>query len=162
MFTITTHIIGAQPIASSSSVQKHGLGQVVSAVDPVLGAGDFIYAKGAASVVRGSWVTINLDDGSVNLLAAADIGPVGVAMTTVPAGEFGWYQVSGKAIGKALVGYLDNALVYATATVGSVDDAVVAGSRVKNARGASAVDAPGAGLAEFELNRPFADAGSAA
>jgi hypothetical protein len=34
---------------------------------------------------------------------------------------------------------------------------VVAGDRVKNAKGASAVGTPSAGLAEFEIDRPFVD-----
>ena len=42
-------------------------------------------------------------------------------------------------------------------TAGSVDDAVVAGDRVKLAKGASAVGTPSAGLAEFEISRPFMD-----
>jgi hypothetical protein len=47
--------------------------------------------------------------------------------------------------------------VYATATDGSIDDAVVAGDRVKLALGASAVGTPSAGLAEFEIQYPFMD-----
>jgi hypothetical protein len=34
---------------------------------------------------------------------------------------------------------------------------VVAGDRVKQAKGASAVGTPDTGLAEFEINRPFMD-----
>ena len=104
----------------------------------------------------------NQDDGSISLLAANDIGPVAVALAAVGAAQFGWFQISGKAVGKALAGYVDNALVYATATAGSVDDAVVAGDRVKNAKGASAVGTPSAGLAEFEIQRPFMDDATAA
>ena len=54
------------------------------------------------------------------------------------------------------------ALVYATSTAGSIDDAVVAGDRVKLAIGASAVDTPSSGLAEFEIQRPYMDDGTAA
>jgi hypothetical protein len=118
---------------------------------------EFIYLKGVASTVRGSWVTYNADDWTTALLAANAIGPVAVAMSDCVANEYGWYQIQGKAIGLALTGFADNANVYATATAGSVDDAVVAGDRVKNAKGASAVDAPGTGLAEFEIHRPFMD-----
>ena len=83
-------------------------------------------------------------------------------MSICVANEFGWYQIQGKAVGKALAGFVDNANVYATATAGSVDDAVVAGDRVKEAKGASAVGTPSAGLAEFEIARPFMDDGLAA
>lgn len=154
--------IGAQPIAVTSTVQNHPLGTIVRATDPTYGAGEFIYLKGVASTAVGSWVTYNMDDGSTALLAANAIGAVGVAMSANVASQYGWYMISGKAVGKALASYADNGLVYATATAGSIDDAVVSGDRVKNAIGASAVDTPSTGLAEFEINRPFMDDGSAA
>ena len=156
-YTITDQVIGTQPIAVTDTVQRHPLGPIVRATDPVYGAGDFIYLKGAANVAIGSWVTYNLDDGSVTLLAANAIGPVGVAMSANVASQYGWYQISGKAIGLCLSGFLDNANVYATATAGSVDDAVVAGDRVKLAVGASAIGVPSGSFAEFEISRPFMD-----
>lgn len=154
--------IGHQPIASTSTTQNHPLGTVVRAVDPTYGEGEFIYLLGVASTAVGSWVKYMEDGYTTSLLAANDIGQVAVAMSANVASQYGWYQIRGKAIGKALAGYVDNALVYATATVGSVDDAVVAGDRVKKALGASAVDTPSAGLAEFEIDRPFMDDASAA
>jgi hypothetical protein len=72
-------------------------------------------------------------------------------------GKWGWYQISGKAVGLALTGYLDNALVFSTSTAGSVDDTVVDGDMVHLAKGASAVDTPSTGLAEFEISRPYTD-----
>ena len=96
------------------------------------------------------------------MLAANAIGPVAVAASATVASTYGWYRISGKTVAKALTGFADNANVYATATPGSVDDAVVAGDRVKNAKGASAVGTPAAGFAEFEINRPFMDDGLAA
>lgn len=162
-FTISNPALaGTQAIADTSTVKNHPLGLIVQATDPIYGAGEFIYLLGVASTAVGSWVTYYTDDGSTVLLAANAIGNVGVAMSANVASSYGWYQISGKAVGKALTGYLDNALVYATATAGSVDDAVVAGDRVKGAIGASAVGTPSSGLAEFELNRPLMDDGSAA
>jgi hypothetical protein len=125
--------------------------------DPTYGAGEFIYLKGVASTAVGSWVLYNEDDYSTSLLAANDIGQVAVAMSACVASEYGWYQIKGKAIGKALTAFADNANVYSTATAGSVDDAVVAGDRVKKCKGASAVGTPSSGLAEFEIDRPFVD-----
>lgn len=161
-YTITDDAIGMQAIAVTDTVQNHKLGTIVRAEDPTYGAGEFIYLKGVASTAIGSWVTYSYDDGSTALLAANAIDPVAVAMSANVANQYGWYQISGKAVGLALTGYVDNALVYATATAGSVDDAVVAGDRVKLAKGASAVDTPSAGFAEFEISRPFMDDGSAA
>lgn len=157
MFTIQENSLIGQPIGDTSVVARHALGTIIRAKDPVYGAGEFIYLKGVASTALGSWVTYNTDDGGTALLAANAIGPVAIAMAANVASQYGWYQIQGKAIGKSLAGFLDNANVYATGTAGNVDDAVVAGDRVKNAVGASAVDTPSAGLAEFEIARPWMD-----
>ena len=161
-FTIRDAIVGVQQIDDTSTTKQHPLGTRVKAVDPTYGAGEFVYLKGVASTAIGSWVTYNLDDGSTDLLAANAIGPVAVAMSANVANQYGWYQVYGKAVGKALASYADNGLVYATATAGSIDDAVVAGDRVKLAKGASAVDTPSTGFAEFEIEYPFMDDATAA
>jgi hypothetical protein len=156
-YTITNARVGWQPIADTSTTQVHPLGTKVEAVDPVYGAGTFIYLAGVASTAVGSWVLVNPDGFTTSLLAANDIGSVAVAMSANVASQYGWYQIYGKAIGKALVDFADNGNVYSTATAGSVDDAVVAGDRVKNAKGASAVGTPSSGLAEFEIAFPFVD-----
>lgn len=155
--------LGMPPIAEARTVGDLAgrstpgpwYGDIHRAEDKSYGAGEFIYLKGAASTAVGSWVTYNADDWSTTLLAANAIGPVAVAMSACDAGQAGWYQIQGKTIGLALTGFLDNGNVYATATAGSVDDAVVAGDRVQGAKGASAVGVPSAGLAEFEIARPF-------
>lgn len=164
-FRSTDQQVGLQPINATSTTAAHPLGTIVQARDwgtNQNGSGEFIYLLGVASTVAGSWVTYNLDDGSTTLLAANAIGPVAVAMSANVALGYGWYQISGKAVGKALAAYADNGLVYATATAGSVDDAVVAGDRVKEALGASALDVPATGFAEFEISRPFMDDATAA
>ena len=152
----------AQAIADTSTTKKHTLGTRIRCKDPTYGVGEFIYLEGVASTAANSWVTFSADDYSTALLAANAIGPVAVAMSANVANQYGWYQVYGKAVGKALASYADNGLVYATATAGSIDDAAVLGDRVKNALGASAVDTPSTGLAEFEIQYPFMDDGSAA
>ncbi len=156
-YVITENRLGMSLIGSVDTAAAVPVGTIVTAYDPSYGAGEFIYLKGVASTAVGSWVTYNMDDGSTTLLAANAIGPVAVAMAATVANTWGWYQIQGKAIGKALTGFVDNANVSATATAGSIDDAVVAGDRVKRAKGASAVDTPSAGLAEFEIDRPFMD-----
>jgi hypothetical protein len=164
-YQIMNPIAGMQNIGDTSTTQNQVLGTVVQAKDvasTAYGAGDFIYLLGVASTVVGSFVTFNQDDNSTALLAANAIGPVAVAMSINVASQYGWYQISGKAVGKCLSGYADNGLVYATATAGSIDDAVVSGDRVKLALGASAIGTPSSGLAEFEIQRPFMDDGSAA
>jgi len=162
---IVTPLVGLQPISETSTTQSHPLGTIVQAVDRGEngnGQGEFIYLLGVADTVAGSWVTFNDDDGSTALLAANAIGPVAIAMSANVADQYGWYQVRGKAVGLALAAFADNGNVYATATAGSIDDAIVAGDRVKNAKGASALDFPATGAAEFEINRPWMDDGLAA
>lgn len=149
--------LGLQPIEDTDTTQNHPLGMIKQAKHATYGQGEFIYLEGLALTAVGSWVTYNADDFSTTLLAANAIGPVGVSMSANVASQYGWYQIQGKAIGKAATGYADNGLVYATATAGTVDDAVVAGDRVKDALGASAVGTPSSGLAEFEIQRPWMD-----
>jgi hypothetical protein len=161
-FTPSENSLLGQAIADNSTTQAHELGTIMRCKDETYGAGEFIYLQGVASTAVGSWVTYNADDNTTALLAANAIGPVAVAMSACVASEYGWYQISGKAVGAALASYADNGLVYATATAGSVDDAVVAGDRVKLAKGASAVGTPSSGLAEFEIHRPFMDDATAA
>lgn len=156
-YTPNENALIGQQIADNSTTQAHALGTIVRCNDPTYGAGEFIYLQGVASTAVGEWVTYNADDFSTTRLAANAIGPVAVAMSASVASEYGWYQISGKAVGKALTGFADNGNVYATATAGSIDDAIVAGDRVKNAKGASAVGTPSAGLAEFEISRPWMD-----
>jgi hypothetical protein len=148
--------LGFPAIAAVGDSAAWKLGDIIRAVDPVYGVGEFIYLKGVGSTVRGSAVTYNADDFTSTLLAANAIGPVAVAMAATVANKYGWYQISGKAIVKAGT-VVDDANVYATASGGVVDDAVVAGDRVKNAKFASADGTPSAGLAEVEISRPWMD-----
>lgn len=155
-------VVYNQAIADNSTTQKVPLGTRIKAKDTAstaYGVGEFIYLKGVASTVVGSAVTFNQDDSSTALLAANAIGPVAFAMAATVANEFGWYQIYGKAVGKVLASFADNANCYATATAGSMDDAVVAGDLVKNCKGASAIDTPSTGLAELEIQYPFMDDG---
>jgi|TARA_R110000737_G_scaffold34020_1_gene52309 hypothetical protein len=150
-------IYGSQAMADTSTVQNHPLGHIIQAFDSTYLTGEFIYLKGVASTVVGSFVTYDMDDGSTALLAANATGPVALAMSICVASNFGWYQISGKGVGKVLASFADNAAVYSTATAGSIDDAVVGGDRVHNAKGASGIGTPSAGLAEITLNRPHTD-----
>lgn len=151
----TEQKLGLQPIADTSTVAMHPLGTIVRATHATYGSGEFIYLKGVASTAVGSWVTYDSDDFSTVRLVANAIGPVAVSMSANVASQYGWYQIHGKAIGLCLAGFVDNANVYGTATAGSVDDAVVAGDRVQNCKGASAIGTPSGSFAEFEIQRPF-------
>ena len=154
---ITDTVAGSQGIASVSATSdpKHPVGTIVRAKDPTYGEGEFIYLKGVASTAVGSWVTYNLDDGTTTLLAANAIGPVAISMSAnTAATTYGWYQISGKAVGKCLTLMSDNDQVWITATAGSVDGASVAGDGVNLAK--CAADAVVGNLyTDFEISRPF-------
>lgn len=155
-FRITgNQLIGSQPIAETSTTQRHPLGTKVRAVSDTYGAGEFVYATGVASTVVGSIVFLNADDYVTSLAAAAGgRGDLGCAMSINLASAFGWYQVYGKGVGKVLAAFADNADCYLTATAGSIDDADVSGDLIIGMKGASAIDTPSTGLAELELNYP--------
>ncbi|MGE0629575.1 MAG: hypothetical protein AB7O43_17330 [Hyphomicrobiaceae bacterium] len=155
-YAITDLIIGSQPIANTDTTKRHPLGTIVRAVDPTYGAGEFIYLLGVANTILGSAVTYNMDNGSTTLVVADAIGPVGIAMSANVANQYGWYQISGKAVVDCAT-VSDNGNVYASATAGELDDAVVAGDLVHNAKFASANGTPSAGLAELEISRPWMD-----
>ena len=152
-FQVRNPIAGNQAIATTSTTQNHPLGTIVCANDPTLGEGEFIYLLGLAATVTGSWVTYNADDFSTTLLAANAIGPVAVAMSANVASQYGWYQISGKANGLS-ADVADNAILYIDTAVGTVDDAVVAGDRIWNAKAASADDTA-TGTVDAEISRPF-------
>lgn len=153
-YHITDQIVGHQKIAETSTTQKHPLGTIARAYDPDYGEGEFIYLLGVASTALGSWVTYNADNFGTALLVADAKGPVAVAMSANVADQYGWYQISGKAVGLCKTGFADNGRVFATASVGKVDDASVTGDRVNVAKGASAY---ASGFADFEIHRPWVD-----
>lgn len=148
-----TYYIVPQNIADISDTAQMPLGTRVQAVDPSYGVGEFVYLKGVASTIVGSVVTYNVDDHSTALLVANAVGPVAVAMSACVANKYGWYQIFGKAVVDAGT-VSDNGNVYGTATPGEVDDAVVAGDRVKNAKFASG---NANGVADCEIHYPFVD-----
>lgn len=114
---------------------------------------EFIYLKGVASTVAGSWVTF--DEAGVTTLAVADAqGRVAVAMAATVASTWGWYQIYGSVSALCLASFVDNGKVYLTSTDGSVDDTDVAGDAVIGAVGRSARDTT-TGKATFELNYPM-------
>lgn len=153
-WTITDPIAYSQPIAETSTTKRHDLNFEVNATDPDYGSGKFVYLKGVASTLVGSWVTISSDDFTTTLVVANAIGPVGVAMSANVASQYGWYQRVGKASAQAAASFADNGRVY-IASSGVVDDAVVDGDLVHNALGASTITT--AGLADFEIDRPYTD-----
>lgn len=152
--------IGWQKIDENSTTQNHELGTIVTAYDPTYGTGEFIYLKGVASTVIGSAVHYNSDDFSTALVAADGVGPVAFAMAANVANQYGWYQISGKAVGRVLTGFSDGNNCWLTGTSGSLDDTAVSGDFVFNCKGASDIDTPFSDVAELEISRPFTTNGA--
>lgn len=152
-YSTTEFGILPQNISDTSTVQNAPLGTIVRAQDPVYGAAEFIYLKGVAATVPGDLVIYNQFAGTTTRTVAGSRGPVGVAMSANVANQFGWYQVSGAAVINAAA-VVANALVYVTATAGTVDDAVVTGDKVDSAVFRTANGTPAAGKAIVQLARP--------
>lgn len=152
-----TSLVGAQPIATTSTAQAHPIGTRVRATSATYGEGEFVYLNGLASTAVGEVVIYDQKVPETTRAVAGSRGPIAVAMSANVAGQYGWYQVKGSAVIKAGT-VADNGNVYLTATAGTVDDAVVAGDKIDGARFKTADGSPSAGFAICEINGPAANA----
>jgi len=146
-----------QAIDETSTTQNHDVGLIVRCVNRAstsLGSGDFIYLKGVASTAVGSLVKID-DDFDTSLATANDVGLLAVAMSANVASQWGWYQLTGKAVVKVLTGFAADLACYLTATAGSIDDTVVAGDLIYNMAGMTAIGTPAAGQAYCHIAHPY-------
>ena len=99
-FKIQETSLGWQPIADTSTTQKHKLGTIIRGVDPTYGGAEFIYLAGVTGTVVGSFV--NYDDSfttAINTGGLSTPRPVAVAMSANVGSQYGWYQISGLAVG---------------------------------------------------------------
>ena len=152
-YKITDPVVGFQPIAESSTTQRHNAGARVRAADPVYGEAEFFYAQGVALTAPGDLVAFDTTAKTTTRVILATKGPVGVAMSANLATQWGWYAIFGSVpVNSSAV--VANASVYGTATPGVTDDAVVAGSLINGARYKS-TDA--GGRATVQLSYPSAD-----
>ena len=117
----------------------------------------YIYLKGVALTAIGSWVAYD-EDFQTSLLTetvAAKLYPVALATVASVASTYAWYMIAGKEYqGLVKASCSKEALLYATTTAGSLDDAgtttihgVVATTTVTDA-----------GLTDVILNYPFPSA----
>jgi len=116
---------------------------------------EFIYLQGTASVVAGNWVVWDQHYGTT-LIAATSVGPVGVAATATVLGEYGWFQIFGKAsasAGKSIA--INKHLYHDPATSGYVDDADAATASVI---GAMSIVASSGSAVTVWLTYPFMNA----
>ena len=156
-YKMNNQIIGTQQITDTSTVQNHPLGTIVTAVDPSLGAGEFIYLKGVASTAVGDWVGYSPALGtSVRAIANGNY-PLAVAMSACSTTTlYGWYQISGVAKANGLTSITHSSgFLWLTGTAGSVDDASVIGDAIINARKTTTVHVVGTFLDTYNISRPF-------
>ena len=161
-YYFTTEAISFQPIADTSTTIKHKLGTIVVAEDPVYGEGEFIYLLGVASTVVGSWVIWGGSAAGVpayqTILApnTAILGaPLAVSMSINVAGQYGWYQISGAAVGLTNGTGLTDVPVGISSTAGATSTTLQTGRQVNNARTISAVGTPSGNLQLVSIMRPF-------
>lgn len=156
-YVTTSPSLGNQAIAVTSTKQNGALGRVVQAIDPVYGAGEFIYLKGVVGTLVGSLVTYDQNLSTTALApATGGKGPLAVAMSVNVASQYGWYQIMGAAAVLAPNAMVPGAGVFMlAATPGSVDDAQVNGAQVLGAVVSTTTGSPSAGLAIIQINRPF-------
>lgn len=148
----------SQGITETSTTQKLTLGTIIEAKDvdtTLYGVGEFIYLKGVASTAIGDQVTYDLDAMTTTRTVAGTRGNIAYAMSANVANQFGWYQIAGTTVVKTGANtVVALARPYATATAGTIDDAVVAGDAIDNARFITANGTPAAGFALMQINRP--------
>jgi hypothetical protein len=91
----------AQAIATNSTTQLHNLGEIQQAADATLGAGEFIYLKGVANTAVGTPVVYSTANYQTALapVGANKPQPIAIAMAATVASQYGWYQISGNAVG---------------------------------------------------------------
>jgi hypothetical protein len=133
-------LAGAQPIADTSTVQKHPLGTIVRATDETYGQGEFIYLLGVASTVVGSLAKYNATTYQTVLVTATAMQavPVAVAMSANVGSQYGWYQISGNAVvKKTAVTVTPQVKLYISGTAGRVKVIASAGLEVVGARSAN-------------------------
>ena len=141
-------------------VRKVAIGTTIRGYSDTFGEGTFIYLPGAAGVVAGDLVAYDMLPSNptvTRLIAGAGVNnsgrPVAVALTAIPAGQFGWYQIRGVAVVNAIVGTAVGNL-FASGTTGSATSVAAAGAQILGARISSAVGTPSAGRSFITINTP--------
>ena len=115
---------------------------------------EYIYLKGVASTVVGSWVNYD-ETGTTTLLPANAIGPVAIAMAiTDSTSKWGWYQIWGVARAKIAANCGDNASLGREGADGVCGDGRAVGDQLIGAISREATT--NAAVATVQINYPYA------
>lgn len=156
-----TNLAGAQPIADTSTSQKHPLGQLCRGTDPTYGQGEFIYLLGVASTTVGDVVKYNATTYQTALITVANSKnkgeSVAVAMSANVASQYGWYQISGNAVVKKTgVAVTPQVPVFISATTGRIKVLASAGQQILGAQTANLTTVvTTTSTVVVTINRPF-------
>ena len=121
------HLVGKPVVGAPGEVHdsaKNTLGTIVEGFGIDGKPTAYIYLKGVASTIVGSWVTYDEEGQTVNLATDSVRGPVAVATAAVVADKYGWYARKGHVICGAISGgdAAADARVFASSTDFLPDD----------------------------------------
>lgn len=98
-YASSTPSLGFPKITAVDDSAKVALGTIIRAVDPTYGEGEFIYLKGASGIDAGKGVVYDAAfQAAVASIALNVPRPVAIAMASVVADKYGWFQISGQAV----------------------------------------------------------------
>lgn len=156
-YRIVTPLVGAQPIDTISTTQRHPLGTIVRALDDSSRSGEYVYLLGVGSTLAGSMVTYNATTFQTALSAATKYQstPVAFAVGANVASSYGWYQIEGLATArKAAQKFTPQVKAYAG--VGLVNSTASIGLAINNCRSANLTTTTStASNVTLLINRPF-------
>lgn len=135
-------------------------GTVVRAYDDAgaLGDGEFMYMQASVAVTAGQTVVFRNGPGAALALSTTATHnnsgrSVGVALTNIPAGSWGWFCITGVVPALVSAAAVDGR-VFITGTAGTLANTQAAGAQILGAVFCSAAGVPAAGTAYVQLNRP--------
>lgn len=143
-----------QAVGAVSNTAMEAVGAVIVCRDmgPTnYGEAEFIYMRGVANTAVGNVVVYKTDGSTVRPVLRAR-GAIAVAMATMAANQWGWYQRTGLARVTGAAGITAGTTLYLTSTAGVLSSTVSAGDLVYGARSASATDTP---FVLAVLSRPY-------
>lgn len=133
--------LGMPAIGSINTTANWKLGDIQRAVDPTLGAGEFIFLKGVVGTLAGLAVTYVASTGVTALGTTSGVvtggAPIAVATAATVASTWGWYQITGSTTVLKTAVKVDPAVapkVYLSATAGRVMQTSVTGRQIQGAR----------------------------
>jgi hypothetical protein len=117
--------LGAQPLADTSTTQKHHLGETLQGVDSTFGTSQFIYVQASNSIAQYDAVAIKPNYKIAPLTITNGKTAIEVAFSQVAVGTKGdyvWVIQGGRPLVRCANGTQPNVPLFATATGGVLDD----------------------------------------